>query len=217
MSESPIPAIHRRLQHYFETTDSPVARLMAERTHDPFRVLVTTILSARTKDQTTSATAEALFAEVESLDDLRKIPFARLDRLIWKVGFHRAKARNLKLLPDAVDTLFGGAIPQTVEELIQLPGVGRKTANLVMTDAFDKPGICVDVHVHRICNRLGLVRTRTPVKTEMALRQLLPMAYWKTWNHTLVAFGQTLCLPVRPQCGNCPLQKYCKRVGVKTA
>lgn len=215
MTPAPFAAIHRRLKRYFETTDSPVARLMAARTRDPFRVLITTILSARTKDQTTVAVAQALFAEIKSFDDLRKIPLERLDRLIWKVGFHRAKAHNLKQLPDAVTTLFGGTLPQTVEELILLPGVGRKTANLVVTDAFNKPGICVDVHVHRICNRLGLIRTGNPEETEMALRRKLPRKYWKTWNHYLVAFGQTRCLPTRPRCTDCPLQDHCQQVGVR--
>lgn len=121
----------------------------------------------------------------------------------------------LKRLPDAVKTLYGGVIPQTIEELIKLPGVGRKTANLVVTEAFDKHGICVDVHVHRISNRLGLIKTRTPEETEIVLRQLLPKRYWKTWNRFLVAFGQTLCLPRNPRCSVCPLYDCCQRVGVR--
>jgi len=216
MSSLSIPAIYRLLKRHFETTDSPVARLMATRTNDPFRVLVTTILSARTKDQITSAAATLLFTEVKSLQDLRAIPLERLDLLIWHVGFHEIKAHYLKELPDAIDQLFGGVIPETVEELIQLPGVGRKTANLVVTDAFNKPGICVDVHVHRICNRLGLVKTRLPSETEMALRKRLQKKYWITWNRYLVAFGQTLCLPIHPKCQKCPIFAYCRRVGVKT-
>ena len=214
MSVTTIHAIHRLLRKQFDSVDSPVARLMAARTNDPFRVLVTTILSARTKDETTGAAAQRLFSEVRSLSDLRTIPLGRLDLLIGKVGFHQVKARCLKQLPDTLDTLFGGTIPNTVEKLVQLPGVGRKTANLVVTDAFDKPGICVDVHVHRICNRLGLVKTRNPTETEMALRRLLPKKYWKTWNHYLVAFGQTVCRPVHPKCQGCPLYAHCRRVGV---
>ena len=108
-----------------------------------------------------------------------------------------------------LDARFGGRIPQTVEELCELPGVGRKTANLVVVLGFDKPGICVDVHVHRICNRLGLLRTDTPFETEMALRSLLPLRYWKTWNSYLVAFGQTQCRPVNPHCATCPLRPHC--------
>lgn len=206
--------IHRRVKHLFETTSSPVAAFMAARTADPFRVLVATILSARTKDQTTTAVSEALFRRVRDLDDLRAIPVRELTRLIHPVGFYRTKARMLKRLPDAVATLFRGRIPDRVDDLVRLPGVGRKTANLVVSEAFDKPGICVDVHVHRICNRFGLVSTGTPLETEMALRQKLPPRYWKTWNRYLVAFGQTRCTPRRPRCGDCPLRARCRRLGV---
>lgn len=204
-----IPFVHRRLKLYFESTQSPVAHFMAVRTFDPFRVLVATILSARTKDQTTTAASERLFSEVPSLDALHRIPLAKLERLIFPVGFYRTKARMLKQLPGAITTLYGGIIPGSVEELVKLPGVGRKTANLVVTEAFDRPGICVDVHVHRICNRLGLISTRTPAESERELRRLLPLKYWKTWNRYLVAYGQTLCLPRSPKCPQCPIRARC--------
>jgi endonuclease III len=217
MPSPAIPAIHRRLKQYFEKTQSPVARFMEVRTLDPFRVLVATILSARTKDQTTTQATGRLFKEIQSLDDLDSIPLKELEALIFPVGFYRTKARMLKKLPAAVSTLFGGSIPQTVEELVKLPGVGRKTANLVVTEAFDKHGICVDVHVHRISNRLGLLTTTTPEQTETTLRQVLPKRYWKTWNRFLVAFGQTLCLPRNPRCGLCPIFEFCGRIGVKSS
>jgi endonuclease III len=178
---------------------------------------VATILSARTKDQTTTLAAERLFQTIHSLDDLQSLPLDDLETLIFPVGFYRTKARLLKKLPPAVKTLFGGVIPQTVDELVKLPGVGRKTANLVVTEAFDQPGICVDVHVHRITNRLGLLKSTTPEQTESALRELLPRRYWKTWNRYLVAFGQTLCLPRNPRCHTCPIRRYCRRVGVTPA
>lgn len=187
---------------------------MQARTNDPYRVLVATILSSRTKDQTTETVSSRLFRRAPAVEHLRRIPLNRLEGLLHPVGFFRTKARLLKALPDALDTLFGGRIPQTVEELVRLPGVGRKTANLVVTEAFDQPGICVDVHVHRICNRLGLIRTRTPEETETALRALLPVRYWKTWNRYLVAFGQTLCRPRHPLCGTCPIRSRCARVGL---
>lgn len=187
---------------------------MDVRTFDPFRVLVATILSARTKDQTTTQVVERLFRKVTTLADLRRVSLPDLERLLFPVGFYRTKARMLQRLPDAVDSLFAGQIPDTVEELIHLPGVGRKTANLVVTEAFDKPGICVDVHVHRITNRLGLIQTATPLETEMALRKILPKRYWKTWNRYLVAYGQTLCLPRGPKCGQCVIRRYCDRVGL---
>jgi len=214
MSDDIIAAIHRRLRRYFEHTQSPVAHFMQVRTFDPFRVLVATILSARTKDQTTTLASERLFREVQSLDDLRKLPLTRIEALIFPVGFYKTKARMLSKLPDAVETLYGGIIPGTVEELVKLPGVGRKTANLVVTEAFDRHGICVDIHVHRISNRLGLLKTSKPEQTETALRRILPKRYWKTWNRYLVAFGQTLCLPRSPRCGDCPIKNFCRRVGV---
>ena len=214
MSADVIAAIHRRLRRYFEHTQSPVAHFMQVRTFDPFRVLVATILSARTKDQTTTLACERLFREVQSLDDLRKLPLTRIEALIFPVGFYKTKARMLSKLPDAVETLYGGIIPGTVEELVKLPGVGRKTANLVVTEAFDRHGICVDIHVHRISNRLGLLKTSKPEQTETTLRRILPKRYWKTWNRYLVAFGQTLCLPRSPRCGDCPIKNFCRRVGV---
>ncbi len=210
-----ITFVHRGIRRHFETHPSPVADFMAVRTLAPFRVLVATILSARTRDQTTSAVSERLFKTVKDLEDLSRISLADLTNLIHPVGFYRTKARLLKELPDAVTTLFAGRIPDTVEDLVRLPGVGRKTANLVVSEAFDKPGICVDVHVHRISNRLGLIRTRTPLETETTLRRILPARYWKTWNRYLVAFGQTLCTPRNPQCADCPLRPRCRRVGVK--
>jgi endonuclease III len=214
MKPSDIAPVHRALKRYFDSRSSPVAGFMAARTLDPFRVLVATILSARTKDQTTTQVVERLFRKVATLADLRRVSRPDLERLLFPVGFYRTKARMLKSLPEAVETLFAGQIPETVEELIRLPGVGRKTANLVVTEAFDKHGICVDVHVHRITNRLGLVKTETPLETEMALRAILPKRYWKTLNRYLVAYGQTLCLPRRPKCDECVIRRYCDRVGV---
>lgn len=215
MNTAAIPRIHRALKRYFVQTQSPVAHFMKVRTFDPYRVLVATILSSRTKDQTTTLASERLFKQAPTLQDLKTLTVPELESLIFPVGFYRTKARMLKKLPDAVLSLYNGTIPNTVEDLIRLPGVGRKTANLVVTEAFDKQGICVDVHVHRISNRLGLIKTRTPAETETVLRQILPQRFWKTWNRYLVAFGQTLCLPVRPHCHECPIYDDCMRVGVK--
>lgn len=214
MKRTDIPFVHRCLRKHFESTRSPVSSFMQSRTNEPYRVLVATILSSRTKDQTTEVVSARLFREAPSPAMLRRIPLPRMETLLHPVGFFRTKARLLKKLPDALDQLFQGKIPQTVEELVRLPGVGRKTANLVVSEAFDKPGICVDVHVHRICNRLGLLRTRTPAETEMRLRRILPVRYWKTWNRYLVAFGQTLCTPRKPDCGSCPIRPRCARIGV---
>jgi endonuclease III len=209
-----IAAVNRVLAKAYGEHDAPIVDFIQAQTRDPFRVLVTTILSARTKDDTTTEAAYRLFAEVTTPADLRGVSLERLERLIFPVGFYHTKARHLRALPDALDQKFGGRIPDTVEELCELPGVGRKTANLVVAIAFDKPAICVDVHVHRISNRFGLVSTRTPFETEMALRDLLPRRYWKTWNSLLVSFGQTLCTPIGPWCSRCPIPRYCDRIGV---
>ncbi len=209
MTPDDVPVVYRRLKQYFETHPSPVADFIATRTNDPFRVLVATILSARSRDAMTLHVCARLFKRVTTFDDLARMPVESLEKELHPLGFFRSKTRLLKALPEAVSRLFKGRIPETIEELVQLPGVGRKTANLIVMEAFDKPGMCVDVHVQRICNRLGLIRTRTPRETENRLRDLLPMRYWKTWNRYLVAFGQTQCLPRTPRCSNCPLRSYC--------
>ncbi|MBI2440336.1 MAG: endonuclease III [Lentisphaerae bacterium] len=209
--------VMRILRREYEKKQAPVAELVQARTSDPFQVLVATILSARTLDQTTAQACRRLFKVVRNLNDLQRIPRERLSRLIYPVGFYRTKAKLLKQLPRAVTQYFNGVIPGTVEDLIRLPGVGRKTANLVVAVAFNKPAICVDTHVHRICNRWGLIRTRTPLETEMALRRRLPLKYWREFNACLVSFGQSVCRPISPHCGVCPLRAYCRRVGVMTA
>ncbi|MBI2437427.1 MAG: endonuclease III [Lentisphaerae bacterium] len=201
--------VMRILRREYEKKRTPVVELIQARTDDPFQVLVATILSSRTLDQTTAQACRKLFHVARSLDDLRRLSRARLSRLIYPVGFYRTKAKLLKQLPAAVARHFNGRIPNTVENLIRLPGVGRKTANLVVTVAFNKPAICVDTHVHRICNRWGLIRTRTPLETEMALRRRLPLKYWREFNVCLVSFGQSVCRPVHPHCGECPLKQYC--------
>jgi endonuclease III len=209
-----IPAVYRVVKQEYEKRYAPVRGLAAVQREDPFRVLVTTILSARTKDETTCEVAERLFGFVKKPADFDRIPLRKLERIVFPIGFFRTKARHLKRLPRELAQRFGGKIPDTIEGLCELPGVGRKTANLVLSVAFDKPAICVDVHVHRIANRLGLIGTATPLETEMKLREILPVRFWKSWNPYFVSFGQTVCRPVRPRCAECPLRPYCCRVGV---
>ena len=210
MKMNELAAVMRVLKREYAKKRMPIVDLIQARTSDPFQVLVATILSARTLDQTTAAACRKLFGVVKTLEDLRRVPRLRLERLIYPVGFYRTKAKLLKKLPDTVTAQFSGVIPGTVEELIHLPGVGRKTANLVVAVAFNKPAICVDTHVHRISNRWGLVRTHTPLETEMALRRRLPVKYWKVFNAYLVSFGQSVCRPVHPHCVTCPLRAYCE-------
>ncbi|MFO7936445.1 MAG: endonuclease III [Kiritimatiellia bacterium] len=204
-----IPAVNKALKKEFETNRAPVIDLVAIQTGDPFMVLVGTILSARTKDACTAAACDRLFKKMTTPDSLEKISQKELEKTIYPVGFYRDKARHLKELPDVLRSKFNGIIPDTVEELCELPGVGRKTANLVVALGFKKPAVCVDVHVHRICNRLGLLKTKKPYDTEMKLRKILPERYWITWNSYLVSFGQTRCSPRKPECRDCPIKPYC--------
>ena len=209
-----IPAVDRALRREFKAHSAPIIELIEAQTHDPFCVLVGTILSARTKDACTTGAVKRLFGRKAGAlfapSDLDRLDVAEIERLIYPVGFYRDKARHLKALPKVLEERFGGVLPRTVEELCELPGVGRKTANLTVAVGFDLPAICVDVHVHRICNWLELVHTRKPLETEMELRRILPVRYWKTWNSHLVSFGQTRCDPAHPKCDGCPIASYCR-------
>ena len=192
----------------------PVVDLIAAQTSDPFKVLVATILSARTKDEVTAAASRRLFERAGTPQELAELSVAELEQLIYPVGFFRNKARHLSQLPEALATRFQGVVPSEIEDLVTLPGVGRKTANLVRTVAFSLPAICVDTHVHRIMNIWGYVETTTPLQTEMALRKKLPEQYWLSFNSILVAFGQGICRPVAPHCDACCISEYCPRLGV---
>jgi len=192
----------------------PIVDLIAVQTNDPYKILVATILSARTKDETTAKAAARLFAEAPDLAALAKLNEERLAKLIFPVGFYKNKAGFLARLPGVLAEEFGNRIPDEIEALTRLPGVGRKTANLVVAVAFKKPAICVDTHVHRIMNIWGYVATKTPLETEMALRKKLPPEYWLTINSTLVAFGQGTCRPVAPHCDRCIILKHCPQIGV---
>jgi len=232
MTIKDIPAVDKALKKEFKAHAAPIIELIEAQTHDPFCVLVGTILSARTKDACTAGAVKRLFSKGKqqtgkrqtgkrrprrlnkaappfSPADLERLSIKEIEKLIYPVGFYHDKARHLKALPKVLKERFGGVLPHTVEELCELPGVGRKTANLTVAVGFDLPAICVDVHVHRICNWLKLVKTTKPVETEMALRKILPVRYWKTWNSHLVSFGQTRCDPVRPKCDGCPIARYC--------
>jgi endonuclease III len=212
-----IDAIYKILKREVEHYHVPVVDLVKIQTNDPFKILVATILSARTNDATTAAACKKLFGKVNTPKDLERLDKKTIERLIFPVGFYHTKAKHLKMLPHALKEKFNGIIPSTVEELLELPGVGRKTANLVVAIAFDKPAICVDVHVHRITNRLGYLKTKNPFETEMALRKKLPKKYWTTFNSILVAFGQHLCRPTSPKCSICPIKAHCNRIGVRSS
>lgn len=213
----PLEAVLDRLEALAPTWDAPVVTFLAHTDADPWRVLASCILSLRTRDQTTAGASARLFARAADPRALLAVPEAELARLIHPVGFYRTKARTLRAIAALLLERHGGAVPRTREALLALPGVGPKTANLVLSQAFAVPAICVDTHVHRIPNRWGLVRTRTPEQTEAALARVVPERRWIALNPTLVAFGQTICQPVSPRCSACPVADACARVGVTRA
>jgi len=196
--------------------DVPVITRISRQRRDPFLVLIGTLLSLRTKDETTEKAMSRLMERARTPSEILSLRDEEIERLIYPVGFYRTKTRTLKDVSSAIIGRYGGVVPDTIDELLQMKGVGRKTANLVLNEGFGKPGICVDTHVHRISNRLGLVRTKNPHQTEDALREVLPEKYWIIYNTLLVAFGKRTCTPISPFCSTCPLARLCRKVGVTT-
>jgi endonuclease-3 len=206
-----IRIVKREIRRWREPVVGVVAR---ESDRDPFRILISCLLSLRTKDKTTSEASSRLFALAHTPATLLKLPLKKIERAIYPVGFYRTKAKSIRGICRRLLDAYGGKVPDSIEELVTLSGVGRKTANLVVTVGYGKLGICVDIHVHRITNRWGYVKTKTPEETEQALRRKLPKQYWITYNDLLVPYGQNLCQPVSPLCSQCKLTEYCDRVGV---
>jgi endonuclease III len=215
VSSATVGGLLRILRRAAPAWGAPIVTLVSVQTRDPFRTLISCILSLRTKDATTAAASRRLFERAQTPQELARIPARELERLIFPVGFYRTKAKVIRGISADLIAKFGGRVPDEIDALLTLKGVGRKTANLVVTEAFRKPGICVDTHVHRISNRWGLVKTATPDKSEMALRKVLPRRYWIEYNSLLVAFGQTICHPTSPWCSRCPIERACPRIGVK--
>jgi endonuclease III len=181
----------------------------------PFETLVSTILSLRTKDAVTEQASRRLLSCAPTPDAILALSHRRIEKLIFPVGFYRTKARNLRIACALLLERHGGRVPSSMDELLALPGVGRKTANLVLTVGYGDYGICVDTHVHRIMNLWGYVKTRSPDETEFALREKLPKRHWKTLNDILVTFGQNLCVPVSPWCSRCPIEPLCPKLGLR--
>ncbi|QEM67869.1 endonuclease III [Geobacter sp. FeAm09] len=193
---------------------TPSVTVVAEASRSPFKVLVSCIISLRTKDEVTTRASARLFDRAPTPEAMEGLPPEEIAQLIYPAGFYRTKAEQILEISRRLVAEFGGRVPDDLDALLAFRGVGRKTANLVLTLGFGKPGICVDTHVHRICNRWGYVATRNPDATEMALRAQLPQEYWIEINDLLVAFGQNLCHPVSPRCSICRLGDICARVGV---
>lgn len=213
---SNVGSVMRALARAIDGMELPAVEKISEaQADDPFQILIATLLSARTQDATTHAASTRLFKRARTPHSMARLSVEEIETLIYPVSFYRNKARFVKATCDALVRDFGGRVPSTLDEMVRLPGVGRKTANLVMILAFkSRKNICVDIHVHRISNRLGWVRTLTPEQTEQALYAVLDRRWWPIVNLYLVTWGQNICRPVYPRCGECILSRYCPRVGV---
>lgn len=214
MNDKNIREVIRALEKDFSRWELPIVSSLAEKHSGPFPILISTILSLRTKDEVTAKATERLLALAVTLEDMVKLSEEEIIKAIYPVGFYRNKAKTILHICRELIDRFDSRVPDTIEQLLTLKGVGRKSANLVVTLGYNKEGLCVDTHVHRISNRLGYVRTKTPEKTEYALRNKLPSEYWMRYNTLMVAFGRHICLPVSPLCSRCPVKIYCDRVNV---
>lgn len=214
----PVDEAVRILKSWMKRYKMPIVSKYAQKKNrSPFKILMATILSLRTKDDTTAQASRKLFAVADTPEKILSLPVGKIEKLIYPVGFYRVKARSLHNACRTLIDKHNGRVPSNLDELLAIKGVGRKTANLVVTIGYGLPGICVDTHVHRISNRWGYVKTKTPDKTEMALRKILPEKHWIQYNDLLVTFGQNVCLPIGPYCSSCRLASFCPKKGVKKA
>ena len=214
MDDRHLAEIIRLLEQELVKRELPIVTKLAEEHRDPFEILISTLLSLRTKDEVTAAAAERLFSLASAPAEMLRLSEAEIQRAIYPVGFYRNKAETIRHVCRELIERFQSRVPDSIEELLTLKGVGRKTANLVVSLGFNGAGLCVDTHVHRISNRIGYVRTKTPEETEFALRAKLPPEHWCRYNTLLVAFGRNTCRPISPLCSHCPVEVYCDRVGV---
>ncbi len=217
MQDSHINDVVKILQKELAVGTMPVVSHLAEDRREPFVILISTLLSLRTKDEVTAAATERLFQLAATPQEMLQIPLTKIAEAIYPVGFYNVKARTIHHVCQELTERFFSKVPDNLDDLLSIRGIGRKTANLVVALAYGKDAICVDTHVHRISNRLGYVKTKTPEKTEHALREKLPRRHWIIYNTIMVAFGRKTCKPVSPLCSRCPVFKYCDRVGVKTS
>jgi len=214
MTEKNIDLLIVKLREAYLSFTEPVVTQIAK-DNDPFKVLVSTVLSLRTKDDTTKEASLNLFKQVDTPKELASLSEEEIRKLIYPVGFYKTKAKNLKKISKILIDKYSSKVPDNLEDLLALPNVGRKTANLVLSKGYNKAAICVDIHVHRISNRLGLVKTKNPKETEFELMRILPKKYWIEYNDLLVPFGQNICRPISPFCSKCPISGFCDRVGVE--
>jgi endonuclease III len=209
----PFDKLVRRLKAFYQSEVPVLTRIAAEQ-KSPFLVLIGCLLSLRTKDETTEKAMDRLMERAHTPEELLSIPTEELERIIYPVGFYRNKSRLIKEISQTIIEKYHWKVPDTIEELTTIRGVGRKTANIVITEGFGKAGVAVDTHVHRISNRLGAVETKTPRQTEDALRKGLPREHWAVYNPLLVTHGKKTCTPLSPFCTRCPVTDLCAKVGV---
>lgn len=210
-----IDDIIRTLQSKTTEFQQPlVDQIIAEYGHDPFLILISCLLSLRAKDITTIHVCRVLFARAQTPERLLAIDRQELEKIVYRTGFYRNKAKIIQEVSQVLLERFNGKVPNNYQELIRIKGVGNKTANLVLGLAFGKPAICVDTHVHRISNRLGIIKTKKVEQTEKELQKTLSKKYWTIWNHLLVIWGQNICVPISPKCSKCAISNWCKKVGV---
>jgi endonuclease-3 len=214
MDDGHMAEIIRLLEQELVKRELPIVTRLAEEHHDPFEILISTLLSLRTKDEVTAAATQRLFSLASTPAEMLRLSEAEIQRAIYPVGFYRNKAETIRHICRELIERFQSGVPDSIEKLLTLKGVGRKTANLVFSLGFGGAGLCVDTHVHRISNRMGYVRTKNPEETEFALRAKLPPEHWSRYNTLLVAFGRNTCRPISPLCSRCPVEDFCDRVGV---
>ena len=214
MNNETIREVFERLEREMEKWETPLVDAMAATGDDPFRILIATILSLRTRDTVTSVVSRQLFERADTPEAILALPREELREIIRPVGFYNNKTDTIRKICQQLLDQYGGQVPDELDQLLKLPGVGRKTANLVLIAGYNKPGICVDTHVHRISNRFGYVKTKNADKTEMALRKKLPQDLWRDINRLLVTLGQNICHPTSPKCSICPINDLCQRLGV---
>ena len=215
MREHEIKDAVRLLKKEYRKVKPPAVTEISLQFKDPFKVLISCLLSLRTQDPVTATASSRLFKKAANPKEMLKLSTDELEKTIYPVGFYRVKAKNIKDICTVLTKRLESKVPDELDELLKLKGVGRKTANLVLTIGYGKDGICVDTHVHRISNRWGYIQTKTPFDTEMALRKKLPREYWQIINDLLVSYGQNICKPLSPFCSKCSIYKYCNRVGIK--
>jgi len=203
------------LRNIAKTVETPTVFDFSYRDSTPFQILISTIISLRTRDPVTFSSSENLFSVAPDPQSILKLDTNKISELIYPAGFYKRKAANIKQISEILLDKYKGLVPRNLKSLLELPGVGRKTANLTLGLSYGIPALCVDTHVHRIPNRMGWIKTKTPEKTEFALVKILPEKYWIEINELLVAFGQTICTPVSPKCSKCPFKNGCPRMGVE--